>query len=74
MESLRVQDTNWNMVRYFDYENIYGIEGLVSSVPSPMRNVHSTNSITQPNTLLCVEYQLSAVSVRKSRFLPNNLL
>ncbi|KAJ8580479.1 hypothetical protein M405DRAFT_869446 [Rhizopogon salebrosus TDB-379] len=56
VESLKAQDTNWNMDRYFDYENNYGIEGLVSSAALPMRNTPFANSTTQPNTLLRVEY------------------
>ncbi|KAJ8591722.1 hypothetical protein M405DRAFT_931988, partial [Rhizopogon salebrosus TDB-379] len=36
--------------------------------------VPSTNSTTQPNALLCVEYHLSVASVRESRFPPNNSL
>ncbi|KAJ8582265.1 hypothetical protein M405DRAFT_867984 [Rhizopogon salebrosus TDB-379] len=72
VESLRAQDTNWNTDKYFEYESIYGIEGVVSLVPSPMRNVPSTNFTTQRNTLLRVKYKLSAASVRESKFLPNN--
>ncbi|KAJ8582264.1 hypothetical protein M405DRAFT_867983 [Rhizopogon salebrosus TDB-379] len=67
VESLRAQDMNWNMDRYFDHRNICGVEGLVSPVPSPMHKLLSTNSTTQP-TLICAEYQLSVASVRESSF------
>jgi hypothetical protein len=56
VESLRAQDTSWNMDSYFDYENIYGIEGLVSSVPSPMCNAHVSVKFLVYLTILTIAF------------------